>query len=85
MYHTPPHALADNEAEVSMIKLNSLHPHYITDEKGEKKSVILSITEFENLIEDIEDLAAVAERREETVISHEELIADLRKDGLIQN
>lgn len=66
-----------------MIKLNDLHPEYITDEKGEKKSVILPIYEFEELVEDIEDLAAVAERREEPTISHEDLITELKRDGLL--
>jgi hypothetical protein len=64
-------------------KLNDLHPQYITDEKGKKKSIILPISEFEELIEGIEDLAAVAERREEPTISHEDLIAELKKDDLI--
>ncbi len=66
-----------------MTKVNDLHPQYITDQKGEKKSVILPISEFEELIEDIEDLAAVAERREEPTISYEDLIAELKEDGLI--
>lgn len=66
-----------------MTKVNDLHPQYITDEKGERKSVILSIAEFEELVQDIEDLAAVAERREEPTISHEDLIAELKEDGLI--
>jgi hypothetical protein len=39
-----------------MIKLDDLHPQYITDERGEKKSVIFPISEFEDLLEDIEDL-----------------------------
>jgi len=68
-----------------MIKLNDLHPEYITDEKGEKKSVILPIYEFEELVEDIEDLAAVAERREEPTISHEDLITELKRDGLLED
>jgi hypothetical protein len=66
-----------------MTKINDLNPQYITDEKGEKKSVILPISEFEELIEDIEDLAAVAERREESTISHGDLIAELKKEGLL--
>jgi hypothetical protein len=66
-----------------MIKLNDLHPEYITDEKGKKKSVILPIAEFEALIEDMEDLAAVAERREEPTLSHEDVVAELKKDGLL--
>lgn len=67
-----------------MVKLGDLHPQYITDEKGKKKSVILSLSEFEELIEDIEDLAMMAERREESFISHVKLVADLKKDGLIE-
>jgi hypothetical protein len=66
-----------------MIRLDDLHPEYITDQQGEKKSVILPISEFEELIEDIEDLAAVAERREEPTTSHEDLIAELKEDGFI--
>ncbi len=66
-----------------MIKIRKLHPHFITDEKGQKKSVILSLSEFEELMEDIADLAAVAERRKEPTVPHEELISELKKDGLI--
>ena len=66
-----------------MIKLKNLHPQYITNESGEKTSIILPIEEFEELLEDIEDLATVAERRDEPTISHESLVAELKKDGLI--
>jgi hypothetical protein len=66
-----------------MVKLAELHPQYITDENGEKKSVILPISEFEELIEDIGNLAIVAERREEPTISHQALVAELKKDGLL--
>ncbi|MFZ5564528.1 MAG: hypothetical protein ACOZBW_10785 [Thermodesulfobacteriota bacterium] len=66
-----------------MINLNDLHPQYITNENGEKKSVILSIDDFENLVEDIQDLAAVAERKNEPTVSHEQLLAELRSNGLI--
>jgi hypothetical protein len=66
-----------------MLKLKKLHPQYITNEAGEKTSVILPISEFEELLENIEDLAAVAERREEPTIAHEELVAELKRDGLL--
>jgi len=56
---------------------------YITDEKGKKKEVILPLKEFENLLEDLEDLAVVAERRDEESISHEEVIKRLKKYGLL--
>ncbi len=66
-----------------MIDIQSLKPEFITDESGEKKAVIISISEFEELMEDLEDLAAVAERRDEPVISHEDLVKELKQDGLI--
>ena len=67
-----------------MIKLDNVYPQYITDEKGKKKSVILSISKYQELIEDIEDLAAVAERRDEPTISHKRFLAELKNDGLIR-
>jgi hypothetical protein len=69
--------------EEIMIILKDLHPQYITNEAGEKTSVILSILEFQELLEDIEDLALSAERRDEPTTSHEQLVAELKKDGLI--
>ena len=66
-----------------MLNLQQLHPQYITDADGHKTSVVLPIEEFQELMEDIEDLAAAAERREENSISHNDLIAELKKDGLV--
>lgn len=65
------------------MKLKDFHPQYITNDSGEKVSVILPINEFQELLEDIEDLATVAERRDEPRISHEKLIMELRQDGFI--
>jgi hypothetical protein len=56
---------------------------YVTNTDGEKTAVIVPIAEFEELLEDVEDLAAVAERREEPTISHDELLAELKQEGLI--
>lgn len=71
------------EEENVMLKPKDLRAQYITDETGEKTYVILPIEEFLELLEDIEDLATVAERRDEPTISHEKLVAELKKDGLI--
>ena len=60
-----------------MLALHELELRYITDETGEKTAVILSMAQFQQLLEDIEDLAAVAERREEPSISHEDLVSGL--------
>lgn len=56
---------------------------YVTGPSGEKTAVILPIAQFEELLEDLEDLAAIAQRRSEPTISHRELIAELRRDGLL--
>ena len=56
---------------------------YITNQDGEKTAVIVPIEDFEELLEDVGDLAAVAERRDEPTISHDELLAELNRDGLI--
>jgi hypothetical protein len=58
---------------------------YVTNQAGEKTAVILPINEFEELLEDLHDLAVVAERRDDESISHEELLAELKRDGIIQN
>ena len=61
----------------------NLHPQYITDENGEKVSVVLSMEEFENMLEDFEDLAIVAERKDEKSTSHKEVLKELKQDGII--
>jgi hypothetical protein len=68
-----------------MLDLKTLSPQYVTDENGVKTVVILPIDAFRDLLEDIEDLAAIAERREEPTIPHEEVIAQLKRDGLLPN
>lgn len=58
---------------------------YIVDESGAKKAVILPLEEYEELLEDIHDLTAIAERKDEPTISFDELKMKLRADGLIQD
>lgn len=66
-----------------MINIEQLHPQFITDEKGQRKSVILPMTDFQGLVHDLEDLAVVAERREEPTTSHADFIKELRSSGLL--
>ena len=68
---------------MNMTALNTLHPQYITNTSGEKVSVVLSVEEFEALVEDLEDLAVIAERRDEPSTSHEDLLKELKEDGLL--
>ncbi len=66
-----------------MLDIKQLEVQYVTDQTGAKTGVLMPIAEFEELMEDIEDLAAVAERREESTVSHEDLLVELKRDGLI--
>jgi hypothetical protein len=66
-----------------MLDLKNLKPQYVTDENGEQTAVLIPIKPFRELLQDIEDLAAIAERREEPTIPHEEVIAQLKRDGLL--
>ena len=61
----------------------ALHPEYITDAEGRRKAVVLPIEEYESLVEDLADLAVLAERRGEPKASHQDVIDELRGDGLL--
>jgi len=63
--------------------VKEINPQYVTDQAGEKTAVLLPIAEFEQLLEDLDDLAKIAERRDEETISHDDLIAELKIDGRI--
>jgi len=66
-----------------MLDLKQLKLPYVTNEAGERTAIILPIEEFQELLEDVEDLAVLAEGREEPTVSHEQLVAELRRDGLL--
>jgi len=46
---------------------------YVVDDNGNRTAVILPVKEYQSLLDDLHDLAVVAERREETPISIEEM------------
>lgn len=56
---------------------------YIVTGDGARTAVVLPIEEYEALIEDLADLAVLAERRLEPTLTHDEVLAELRRDGLI--
>ena len=64
-----------------MIDLQNLQAQFITDENGKKTAVILPIEKFEELLEDLTDLASIVERREEPTISFEKVMEKLKRDG----
>lgn len=56
---------------------------FVVDSRGNRKSVILSLKRYQELMEDLHDLAVVAERRDEEPLSLEEMRRRLKKDGLL--
>ncbi len=68
-----------------MLDYKNFKLQYITDKSGEQTAVILPIEVFRELLEDLEDLGAIAERRDEPTISHEELVSELKKNGILPN
>jgi len=59
------------------------HEQYIVDNQGHKTSVVLPVSEYNELIEDIHDLAAIADRRDEPTTSFDEIKKRLKEDGLL--
>ena len=62
--------------------MDKIQERYIVDENGQKTAVVIPINEYEELLEDLHDLAVIAERRDEPTISFEEVKKRLREDGL---
>jgi hypothetical protein len=56
---------------------------YVTDTKGKKLGVILSLRRYQQLMEDLHDLAVVAERRGEKPIGLEDMKRRLKKDDIL--
>ncbi len=63
--------------------MGALQEQYVVDTEGNKTGVILSLQQYEQLMEDLHDLAIVAERREEEPISLEEMKRRLKEDGFL--
>jgi hypothetical protein len=58
---------------------------YLIDEAGEKKAVIVPIADYIRFMEDMEDLAAIAERREEPSSNHKDFLDELKRDGILRD
>lgn len=66
-----------------MPEVASFHPQFVVDNQGRRTSVLLPVEEYETLLEDLSDLAAVAERRDEPVSDHTDVVSKLKADGLL--
>ena len=63
----------------------SPNAQFVTDETGKKTAVLLPIADYENLLENLQDLAAVASRQDEPSIPHDQFLAELKSDGLLSD
>jgi PHD/YefM family antitoxin component YafN of YafNO toxin-antitoxin module len=63
--------------------MSAWQEQYVVDTEGHKTAVILSVKRYEQLMEDLHDLAIVAERREEEPISLEEMKRRLKISELL--
>jgi len=60
-------------------------PQFITDADGNKAFVILPIEDYQELMEDLEDLAAIAEQKDEPAVSWETVKQGLYNDDLLHD
>ena len=68
-----------------MLSIESLDIQFITDADGKKRSVVLPIDQFNQLLEDLEDLAVIAERKEEPTVPHHKVYEILKADGVLSD
>jgi len=63
--------------------MSATRAQYVVDGQGKKKGVILPVARYKRLLEDLHDLAVVAERRQEEPVSLEEMRRRLKAHGLL--
>jgi hypothetical protein len=56
---------------------------YLTDDQGERTAVLLPISAYQKLLEDLDDLAVIAERRDEPTNAHDQFVSELKRDGIL--
>jgi PHD/YefM family antitoxin component YafN of YafNO toxin-antitoxin module len=88
----PPASMLGSESvlreSVDWIRVRStqtmaIQEQFVVDSNGKKTGVILPLKRYQRLMEDLHDLAVVAERRSEAPISLEEMKRRLKKDGVL--
>lgn len=55
---------------------------FLIDENGKKTAALIPIEEYNELMEDLEDLAAIAEQRDDEGIPFEDVVKKLFPNGL---
>ena len=63
--------------------MTSRRKRYQTDAQGKRTAVVLPMADYERLLEDLHDLAVVAERRDETTLDEAALKHRLAEGGSV--
>jgi len=63
--------------------MKTIQEQFIVNSNGKKTGVILPIGEYRRMMEDLHDLAVIAERREEKPVSMTEMKKRLKKDEAV--
>jgi len=58
-------------------------PNYVMNPQGQRIAVLLSMDVYQELLDDLEDMAAIIERQDEPLIDHAVVMAELKADGLL--
>jgi hypothetical protein len=64
-------------------KATTVRERYVTNRTGKRTGVVLSLRRYARLMEDLHDLAVVAERRPEKSVGADEMRKRLQKRGLV--
>ena len=76
---------AGRPAHEGGIEIAETRERYIVDEEGRKTAVVLPLEEYQELVDDLHDLAVIAERRDEPAVALEEVKKRLQKKGSLQS
>ncbi|PKN01769.1 MAG: hypothetical protein CVU77_02185 [Elusimicrobia bacterium HGW-Elusimicrobia-1] len=63
--------------------MKAVKEKFLVDNKGHKTAVVLGINFYNQLLDDMDDLRIIAERKDEPALSLKEVEKRLRHNGLI--
>jgi hypothetical protein len=83
LHHNPVDSHSATLAARRLTDMSSQGRRYQTDDRGKRTAIVLPIGEYEQLLEDVHDLAVVGERRDQPTLSTEELTRRLAEGGAV--
>ena len=61
----------------------AVQEQFVIDSRGKKTGVIIPLKQYEKLLEDLHDLAVIAERHDEEPVSFGEMQQRLKENGTV--